>query len=1704
MRKKLLDSLFSVVALFSLLVNSLSAPLSVYAQEVTPEPTPIVEETPTPTPTEEPTITPEVTPTPTEEATPTPTEEVTPTPMEEVTPTPTPTETQTTQTDSQPSDNQSTEPETTPIPEVAVEETQEQGVVDAVILHNTSAASIDEFDFDYQTDGSATLTTDKADYSPMDTVLITGTGFTPNETYTLEITSDTGNFKFSDRVTSDESGNLFYSYQLDGTMRPLYKVEVKDDSGTILATTTFTDPPPPQIEYNNFEGEIAPQGSDNWTNGNISGYKEGDTVRFRVDLDSPSGSLDGHAFIGFTSDPSCRFFAFENPTNIAIDFNRATNAIDSGSGFTAALEGLAQSGNDAVADFHLTSTSALQVRLNFTLHLSDGAAGCASGSSQHVQIDHTSGDVKSSGNKALPIPSTAVAPVTDITVSKSASPTASIGGAVGYTLTVTNLDTSTTASLVVATDTLPAGVTFVSGSWTKTSPSGSGSCSAIGQVVTCNIGDLAGGATSSVTINVTVNSDPQICGSTLTNNVSVSTATLESDSQNNSAQASTDINACAASITVHKNVLNPDGGEVVDNTNFTVRLDNSDPRTINESTDATYSGLLAGNTYTVTEDSPSNHDLVSISPDGNGGVTGAQVTVVAGNNDVYVVNKQKKATINVYKDVVRPNGQSPVSDTHQFTALLNGGTGQSFGEGNPTSYTVNPGQYTISEEDDADYTELGCALETGGEATNFNTPSNSTINVTCKNAQISATITVYKNVLKYDGSEVVDGNIFSVTLNSVLTDFTESAPAVYYAVDPGTYSAVESAEPNYSEFSNDSPETVGSNGSGTIHIVNKQDPLSISGYKFDADEETGLEGWTIKLYSCLEDFLECSFTGDETTTDVNGFYTFTGLSTGLYQVGEVLKAGWTNLSGPFLNVDLTTPGQDSENNNFVNFENVSVTACKVVDADGDPQTLGDQTNKFGWTVNLLVDGQTDDTGTTEEDGCYTWDNLGPGYTYGVSEETPTGWTPLADTTHNFGPAESGSDYSFTFVNFENATIIVHKNVLGTDGITDVDDAQTFTSLLGGVNPKTIAEGTDATYDDLSPGTYVVSEDTPPSGYEYNSISNGGVVPVESGGIYEITITNKQVSARLIIIKHVITDSGGNEDAGNFTMNVTGTNVSDTGFPGDENGTEVSLDAGDYFVDEDPFDGYTKTLGEDCSGSSAFGETKYCTITNDDIAPTVTLNKVVSGGDAGENDFGLTIGGQGVDSGQTVDVNANTPIELNEESLDGYSFDSITGDEGCPSELGGTVALGEGESITCTIINTRDTGDIQGYKFEDLNGNGTWDEGEPGLDGWTIELWGGEEDLIDTTETSDDPLGEYRFENIPTGYYAVCEVLEEGWTQTYPEGCHFFTLTQEGEEGLNFGNFELGTIGDFIWEDTDAGGDQDPGEPGISGMVANLYLDDGDGIFEPGGDDGAPIATDTTDGTGGYLFENLGPGTYWVDIDDSTVPSGYANTTPDPVGPVTLSSNEDYTLADVGYVPPEKEISIEKFNDKSGGANAGDTVTYTLVVTNTGNVALDVFVTDVLPGGFSYVAGSANVGEPGTPEDGTLTWDIGILSPDESVTITYQAKISSDLTVGTYKNLATCEGVLAQEDGIDGFTAPFSFINLDRETVDCNVADSSVSISQSSSYGGQLTPQVLGAATELPATGSSTSLLLFALIVGGFGIFTKVRARKIGRRKYGKN
>jgi uncharacterized repeat protein (TIGR01451 family)/predicted ribosomally synthesized peptide with SipW-like signal peptide len=89
-------------------------------------------------------------------------------------------------------------------------------------------------------------------------------------------------------------------------------------------------------------------------------------------------------------------------------------------------------------------------------------------------------------------------------------------------------------------------------------------------------------------------------------------------------------------------------------------------------------------------------------------------------------------------------------------------------------------------------------------------------------------------------------------------------------------------------------------------------------------------------------------------------------------------------------------------------------------------------------------------------------------------------------------------------------------------------------------------------------------------------------------------------AHLIVVKHVINDDGGIKLAADFTMNVTGTNVSMPSFTGSETGTNVTLDAGAYSVDENFVADYNKTLGADCAGTIAVGETKTCIVTNNDV------------------------------------------------------------------------------------------------------------------------------------------------------------------------------------------------------------------------------------------------------------------------------------------------------------------------------------------------------------------------------------------------------------------------------------------------------------------------------------------------------------------------
>jgi len=94
------------------------------------------------------------------------------------------------------------------------------------------------------------------------------------------------------------------------------------------------------------------------------------------------------------------------------------------------------------------------------------------------------------------------------------------------------------------------------------------------------------------------------------------------------------------------------------------------------------------------------------------------------------------------------------------------------------------------------------------------------------------------------------------------------------------------------------------------------------------------------------------------------------------------------------------------------------------------------------------------------------------------------------------------------------------------------------------------------------------------------------------------------AATLTVTKHVINDNGGMATASSFTMRVNATNGS-VSFPGVETGVNIAVSAGAYSVSEDNVSGYASSTSSGCSGATANGEHKTCTITNNDIASNQT-------------------------------------------------------------------------------------------------------------------------------------------------------------------------------------------------------------------------------------------------------------------------------------------------------------------------------------------------------------------------------------------------------------------------------------------------------------------------------------------------------------------
>ena len=123
--------------------------------------------------------------------------------------------------------------------------------------------------------------------------------------------------------------------------------------------------------------------------------------------------------------------------------------------------------------------------------------------------------------------------IADLSVSKSDSPDPVIAGTgLTYTLKVANNGLSDATGVVLA-DILPPDVTFVS------STPGSSACTHSAGAVTCALGDLASGATTTVAVQVTVDRSTR---GTLTNTATVTANEADRDTTNNTTTQDTLVN----------------------------------------------------------------------------------------------------------------------------------------------------------------------------------------------------------------------------------------------------------------------------------------------------------------------------------------------------------------------------------------------------------------------------------------------------------------------------------------------------------------------------------------------------------------------------------------------------------------------------------------------------------------------------------------------------------------------------------------------------------------------------------------------------------------------------------------------------------------------------------------------------------------------------------------------------------------------------------------------------------------------------------------------------------------------------------------------------------------------------------------------------------------------------------------------------------
>lgn len=275
--------------------------------------------------------------------------------------------------------------------------------------------------------------------------------------------------------------------------------------------------------------------------------------------------------------------------------------------------------------------------------------------------------------------------------------------------------------------------------------------------------------------------------------------------------------------------------------------------------------------------------------------------------------------------------------------------------------------------------------------------------------------------------------------------------------------------------------------------------------------------------------------------------------------------------------------------------------------------------------------------------------------------------------------------------------------------------------------------------------------------------------------------------------------------------------------------------------------------------------------------------------------------------------------------------------------------------------------LSGAVYDDRNGNGQRDAGEPGIPGVTVSLSGG----AGTGTTNAN--GDYVFGGLAPGTYTVTETQPAGYldgrdtagtvggtadnTQAGRDSIAGVGLTPgTNAAGYLFGEVTAASLSGSVYVDANGDGVRGAGEAGILGVTVTLT---GTDLFG----NAVTAATQQTGAGGAYAFAGLAPGTYAV---TETQPAGYfdgvdaAGTSGGVVGPDTITAIPVAPgAAATGYTFGERapvSLSGAVFSDLDGdgaiGAGEPGVSGATVDLLDAGGAVVDT-ITTTASGTFSF-------------------------------------------------------------------------------------------------------------------------------------------------------